>query len=98
MREVSNAEWDDIKDRLKEKDTEIEILHNTLGKLDAYVPELEAEIDRLQARALEFIKIIIADRKLLTRAADALKDVGAWRGGLNTAHSKLLDDLRDAAK
>jgi phosphoglycolate phosphatase-like HAD superfamily hydrolase len=32
MREVSNAEWDDIQDRLKEKDAEIERLKALLTR------------------------------------------------------------------
>jgi archaellum component FlaC len=60
MREVCNAEWDDIQDRLKEKDAEIEGLKrdNAFMASNDYVESLTSEIERLKS--------------LLARAAEAL--------------------------
>jgi len=62
VREVCNQEWDDIQDRLKEKDTEIERL-KAKDRLNEKIWEDHNEKIRGQRQEL---------RSLLSRAADAL--------------------------
>jgi predicted nuclease with TOPRIM domain len=93
MREICNAEWDDIQDRLKEKDAEITVLHETLGKLDIYVPRLEDQIREKDAE-IERLKVEIFDQQeqrfwieqrlwaLLKRATDALEKYTSYPIGM----------------
>jgi DNA repair ATPase RecN len=88
MREICNAEWDDIQDRLKEKDAEIERLRGVVEDLSDHGVAAE-RMERLKAQGKEIerlkswnqtLKQIVADdpekhfyKVLLTRAADALE-------------------------
>jgi hypothetical protein len=83
MREVCNAEWDDIQDRLREKDAEIERLkleaHNQKQYAADMITTYRCEAEDLKA--------------LLARAADALEDLKGpgWK-------RDLIAELRKAAQ
>jgi hypothetical protein len=86
MREVCNAQWDDIQDRLKEKDAEIERLKTANMAFSNEVSLSEGEIHRLKT--------------LITRAADALADGhGMWIIlHENCKVCRLIAELRKAAE
>jgi c-di-GMP-binding flagellar brake protein YcgR len=94
MREVCNAEWDDIQDRLKEKDAEIERLRGVVEDLsDHGVAAERMERLKAQGKEIERLKVEIFDQQeqrfwmqqrlsaLLRRAADALEEFAAYISG-----------------
>ena len=65
------------------------------------LPKLEAEIELLQARVLEFIDINISDRQLITKLADALEEKhrqDRWEGDGECDHCLTLDSLLKQAR
>lgn len=59
MREVSNAEWDDIQDRLKEKDIEIELLKVEVE----WIPWAEKALDDKDAEIARLNQVIQSERQ-----------------------------------
>jgi predicted nuclease with TOPRIM domain len=106
MREVCDAEWDDIQDQLKEKGAEIERLKDKIRGLEKLnqmtdeevVMELKTEIERLKGQSRELADLLsgtVAEwRPLLLRAADALESP-AWEWHKSWALAK---ELRKAAQ
>jgi archaellum component FlaC len=87
MREVCNAQWDDIQDRLKEKDAEIEQLRGVVEDLSDHGVAAE-RMERLKAQGKEIERL----KALLTRAADALRLLN--RPANSPAISGLIVELR----
>jgi multidrug resistance efflux pump len=90
MREVCNAEWDDIQERLREKDAQIERLKEDVRRWEIVGREADAEIEQLKA--------------LFTRAADALEKYTLYPLGmvmsvtLRESGRSLIAELRKAAE
>jgi hypothetical protein len=100
MREVCNAEWDDIQDRLKEKDAEIEQLRGVVEDLSDHGVAAE-RMERLKAQGKEIERL----KALITRAADALEEFAAYISGdpdayryLRLKEQQLIAELRKAAQ
>jgi c-di-GMP-binding flagellar brake protein YcgR len=105
MREVSNAQWDDIQDRLKEN----EQLRGVVEDLsDHGVAAERMERLKAQGKEIERLKVEIFDQQeqrfwmqqclsaLLTRAADALE--ARDPGEIRPSEKRLIAELRKAAE
>jgi septal ring factor EnvC (AmiA/AmiB activator) len=101
MREVCNAEWDDIQDRLKEKDAEIERLKKSFEQtsliaeqlFEKHLAEKDAEIEQLRNEIVVLQRNEFYFEELVCRAADALD-----YHNLDHLQDDLIAELRKAAE